>query len=999
MQSIGASGAFVRPAARFVASAAGLRGNPPASRRQGAQNPPLCRPPLGLAGPLDLLSTSPLARLVNHPIQSFPRLQGFPGRPAAVAAAVALLVLSGCATTGQPTASVPQAAPRAASTAPAAAPAPAPAAPAGASAGATPAAGTTPGAGPAARPDPAAPHPFAEIIKDATRQDGFVPVWRKDEKVWLEIAPERLNKPLLFTVNIAQSVGERGLYASAMARDWMVEFRRVGTQVQVLARQMGFRGDRDPASARAVAEGFSDSLIAAAAVGSAPHPERKSVLIDASFLLADIAGTSTQLEGAFRLPFAPDRANSSFESTRAEAGLTTLKAKIHYAVARIPAPPLLPPGAPAPLLPPPPRTTPDARSLFVTYVYNFRELPAQPMATRLADPRVGFFTDSYADLSDDLKPNNRVDVITRWRLEKKDPAAALSEPVKPITFWLDRNIPQRYRAAVTAGILEWNKAFERIGFKNAIVARQQADDADFDNMDAGHASIRWFLGADVGFAQGPSHSDPRTGEILDADIRMADVFGRGARRQAREDAFSAGFAGQPAWRQSLDSLWDANASAKGGANAFCNFAAEGAQELDFALDLLEARGEMDPDSPEAEKLAQDYVKDVITHEVGHTLGMRHNFRASTTVSATQLRDKNLAAARGISGSVMDYNPFNLSLASEPKSEPNMTGLGTYDYWAIEYAYKPVTPAKEAEELKAIVERSRTDPGLAFADDGDNFTGLDPRINQFDLGEDPLAYAQRRVALSKELWQRVQERGVKPGDDALRLRRSLLAGLNQMSRVPPMAAKYVGGMYTERDIQGTGKTGFKPVEPARQRQALKFLNEEIFATDSFRFKPEFLASLTPDYVEFQRTLVSIPQTVLALQTQTLDSLLAPGTARRLLELPLYLPAAEQRGAISLNEVYTTVQGAIWSELKTGKDIDPMRRSLQREHLKRLQGILTRPNPQLPADAVSLARLQAVELQTQLRAAAGKPGLSVENRAHLQDALALVTEALKATLQRG
>jgi len=140
-------------------------------------------------------------------------------------------------------------------------------------------------------------------------------------------------------------------------------------------------------------------------------------------------------------------------------------------------------------------------------------------------------------------------------------------------------------------------------------------------------------------------------------------------------------------------------------------------------------------------------------------------------------------------------------------------------------------------------------------------------------------------------------------------------------------------------------------------------------------------------------------VLSLQTQTLDSLLAAGTARRLLELPLYLPQAEQRSMISLNEVYSTVQGAIWSELKTGKDIDGMRRSLQREHLKRLKDMLTRPNPALPADAVSLARLQAQDLQAQLRTALARQGMSVENRAHLQDAQALLTEALRATLQRG
>ena len=829
------------------------------------------------------------------------------------------------------------------------------------------------------------------MSKDATRQDGFVPIWRKDEKVWLEISPEMLNKPMLFTVNITQSVGERGLYASAMGRDWLVEFRRVGNQMQLLARQQGFRANRDPASARAVSEGFSDSLVGASPVASAAHPERKSVLVDAAFLLSDIAGTSTQLEMAFRMPFSVDRANSFFESMRAEPGLTTLSAKIHYAVPRISAPPLLPPGAPAPLTPPPPRTTPDARSLFIGYVYNFRELPATPMATRQADPRVGFFTDSYVDLSDDVKAVNRVDNITRWRLEKKDPQAAMSEPVKPITFWIDRNVPQRYRASVQAGILEWNKAFERIGFKNAIVAKQQPDDATFDTMDAGHASVRWFLGADVGFAQGPSQTDPRTGEILDADIRMADVFGRGARRQASENSFASG--DKPAWRVAMEQMWGQQATDA------CTFAVDGARELDFALDLMEARGDIAPDSPEAEQLAQNYVRDVIIHEVGHTLGMRHNFRASTTVTREQLQDKSLMQTRGISGSVMDYNPFNLPLQGETQREPNMTTLGSYDYWAIEFAYKPLTPGKEAEELQAIVERSRTDPGLAFADDGDARTALDPRVNLFDLGDDPLAFAQRRVMLSKELWQRVQARGVQPGDDALRLRRSLLAGLNQLGRTPEMAAKYVGGMYTERDIQGTGKVGFKPVEPELQRQALKFLNEQIFAVDSFRFKPEFLASMTPDYVNWERPLVSIPQSVLTLQTRAMDSLLSAGTAQRLLELPLFLNDAERRKAISLNEVYSTVQGAVWSELKSGQAIDPMRRNLQREHLKRLQAILTRPSSSLPADAISLARFQATQLQGQLSTAASRSNLAVEDKAHLQYALVLITEALRATLQRG
>ena len=548
-------------------------------------------------------------------------------------------------------------------------------------------------------------------------------------------------------------------------------------------------------------------------------------------------------------------------------------------------------------------------------------------------------------------------------------------------------------------MLEWNKAFERICFKGAVVAKQQGDKDDFDTLDSNHASIRWFVGADVGFAIGPSTTDARSGEIIDADIGMSDVFGRGSRRQLSEDAGRTS-------ATALDGGTHWGAGAFEDALRLCTYGHEAGTELNFALDVLEARGDLDPESPEVEAIVQAYVKDVIMHEVGHTLGLRHNFKASTAVTQQQLRDKNFGASNGIAASVMDYNPFNLPLAGEAKGEPNMTTLGPYDYWAIEYAYKPIDPAREKQELAAIAARSATDPRLVFGDDidADSFgggEGLDPLANRFDLGDDPLAFYARRIQLSRELWARVQARGPKPGDDPERLRRSLLSGFNQLRDFPSLAAKYVGGMYTSRDPQGTGgKPAFRPVEPAKQRDALKLIADKLFSVDSFQFKPEFLTSLAPNYVEWERRpLVNIPQAVVRLQTQALHRLLSAGTAQRLIELPAYLPEKERKGVISLNELYATVQGAVWSELKNGRDIDPLRRTLQREHLKRLQAVLTRPAPTLPVDAISLARLNATRLQADLRAALGKGGLTVENRAHLEDALALLTEALRATLQRG
>jgi Met-zincin/Domain of unknown function (DUF5117)/Domain of unknown function (DUF5118) len=851
--------------------------------------------------------------------------------------------------------------------------------------------GVPPGPPPGVPSDPAPLKPFADVSKDFQKQEGLFSIWRKDTRVLIEIPRALLNKPFLFTVNIASSIGERGAYASQMGTDAMAEFRLIGRNVQLVALNTKFRAEGE--GKRAVEQAFSPSLLGASTVVSADSPDRKSFLVDASFLLSDIPSYSTHLELAYRLPYALDRGNSYFEATRADFGLSTLTARMHFATPRIPAPPLVPSPVPVPT---PPQSTPDPRSFFLSFVYNFKALPESVMATRPIDPRLGHFMESYVDLDTDLNANPRVHLLNHWRLEKKDPDAAMSEPVKAITFWMDKNIPARYRKAVEEGILEWNKAFEKIGFKGAVVAKQQPDDANWDNMDAGHASVRWFVGADVGFAIGPSHTDPRSGEILDADIGMSDVFARGSRRLIVEDV------GAQSSEQRLAQMalhWkDGNRFA-----AACNYAVGAAQEMNFAMDILEARGELDPSSPEAEAFVNEVIKDVIMHEVGHTLGLKHNFKASTVATAAQLRDKGYTDANGIASSVMDYAAFNISLKGEPKVRMNMHTLGAYDYWAIEYAYKPLTVGNEKAELEKIASRSK-EPGLIYGDDvdagwGNVYDGMDPLANRRDLSSDPLAFFQRRVALSRELWARIQDRGMQQGDDPLRARRSLLAGFNQLYASAEAAAKYVGGMTTLRDLPGPGaRTAFTPVDPAKQREALKALAQGVFAVDSFKFRPEYLSNLRLDHNEWDRGgMADILAAVARLQLTILDRLLGANTARRLLDSPSLLPEAQRRSMLGLSEMYGTVQSAVWSEIKSGGEIDRLRRNLQREHLKRVVALLTKGAP-LPADALALVRWHAGQLMTELRAAQAKGGGSVDNRAHVAESLSTLTEALRATMSR-
>src|SRR5260221_1807563 len=394
-----------------------------------------------------------------------------------------------------------------------------------------------PGATPAAAPaPPARPRPYKDVLRDAKAVPGFFTLHQKDEKVWLEIRPEQFEAPFFFSYNIPRSIGERGLYGSQMGRSRIAFLRRIGDRVQLVARNDEFFAAQGTPQARFVAESFSDSLIASAPLASLPNPANKAVVVEANALLfADIPGYLTRLEIAFRLPFALDARNSAIAEVNNGERLTGLQVRAHFAVPKLPAPPLNPPPGAVVPTPPPPRTVPDPRSLFVSFYYSFAQLPAEPWPPRLADQRIGHFTTSRVDYSEDTAVKPRVHYVQRWRLEKADPSAEKSAPKQAIVYWLDRNVPEKYRKSVATRAREWNKAFERIGFKDALVVKQQTEQDDFDTMDARHASIRWFTGADVGFAIGPSQVDPRTGEILDADIGMSDVFARGARRANTSD--------------------------------------------------------------------------------------------------------------------------------------------------------------------------------------------------------------------------------------------------------------------------------------------------------------------------------------------------------------------------------------------------------------------------------------------------------------------------------
>src|SRR5574340_169327 len=394
----------------------------------------------------------------------------------------------------------------------------------------------------AAHPAPTAPStqaskPFVEVTRDATEQKGLFNLWRKDDKVWIELAPDQLDHPYFFKSALNQGIGEKRIYGGAMTHPigvaQVVVFHKHGQSIQLIAKNVRYTATPGTPEAFAVAAGFSDSLLATAPIASQPNQKTKSILVDANALLfADIPGASTVLERTYRQPYSFDARNSSFGKLWTSPDNVALEVSAHYALAHIALPP--PPPARS-TLPRPPSTLPDIRSLFLGYYYTFATLPAEPMRPRLADDRIGYFTTDRFDFTSDVPRLPIEHFIDRWRLEKKDPSAPMSEPKQPIVFWLDRDIPVKYREPIREGILEWNKAFEKIGFKDAIRVEVQPDNADFDTSDIRHASVRWQTVAQSEYgAIGPSVVDPRTGEILDADIGIDANNIRNVRNLRRE---------------------------------------------------------------------------------------------------------------------------------------------------------------------------------------------------------------------------------------------------------------------------------------------------------------------------------------------------------------------------------------------------------------------------------------------------------------------------------
>src|SRR2546427_905066 len=405
---------------------------------------------------------------------------------------------------------------------------------------------------------------------------------------------------------------------------------------------------------------------------------------------------------------------------------------------------------------------PDYRWIPLGVHYSILELPATPMRPRYADDRVGYFVSAMKNFSRDTAETFFVRYVNRWRLEKKDSSAAVSDPVKPITYYVDRTIPLEWRPYVRDGILEWNRAFEEAGIRNAIQVLDAPDDSLWSAEDARYSTGRSMANNAFTYAIGPSDVDPRTGEILNADILIAASWIEAFQGQYRE------YAGPQAMIREVfaeDSLL--RADPRGRFQRLCSYGASLGRDGTLLRATLAASGTIAARAPGPREFIGQALKELVMHEVGHTLGLRHNFRGTAAIPMEKLFDRAYTATHGTSASVMDYNPPAIALDRSKQGASISPSTGTYDRWAIKYGYAAVageTPDAERAGLRDIAAQA-SDPDHAYGTDEDaGFAayGLDPTVTRYDQTSDPLAWAKDRATLVNRLFDSLETRLVAGG---------------------------------------------------------------------------------------------------------------------------------------------------------------------------------------------------------------------------------------------
>lgn len=763
---------------------------------------------------------------------------------------------------------------------------------------------------------------LSEMVEDFEKIEGLFTLYRDPESgaLQMEISKDQIGKEFIYITQTVDGVPYvsfrhvRGTYGT----ETIVKLQKHYNQIEFIKQVTGLYFDPENAISRAAQANLVPATIAVASI-DAESEDGTKFLIDADAIFLN---ESLQQVTPSPNPNQPPSQSPRFSLGHLNAEKTRTQEVRNYpentdVVVRYSYDNEMPVNSGG-------AEVADARNVFVTLQHSFLEMPEEGFTPRFDDYRVGYFLNRVTDMTS-ISPTPYRDVINRWRLEKQDPEATLSDPIKPITFWIENTTPEDIRDEVEQGALVWNNAFEKAGFTNAIQVKVQPDDATWDAGDIRYNVLRWVSSNQVGYSgYGPSFSNPRTGEILGADIMLnyTSWTYSNAQEHVLDEGFDANFLGQ-----------ELDEHAKS-----CAIGQVMQQNYLFALAAIDTAA---TDPSVRQTLVNESVRALVAHEVGHTLGLMHNFRGSQMLSPGEIHDAAITTEKGIMSSIMDYEIVNVAPTPDEQGHYFYGNIGPYDHWAIEFGYTPSLSDEIAEEARAATLLARsTEPALAFGNGADNTyfagNGIDPRIQTYDMSSDAITYAKERIELVNRRVATLKDDYQIEGDTWVNLRQAYNILMIQKRVSATTVSRYIGGVYVERnnrDAEGA-RQPLTPVPLEEQKRAMKVLSDYIFAPDAYALSPELVSHLQLQRRSFDfyggTEDPKIHDQVMSIQVRTLQHILHPVTMKRINDSGLYGNEYE------VSEMLSDLTDAVFKEDLRGS-VNTHRQNLQVHYTHQLMGI--------------------------------------------------------------
>ncbi|MDD7885689.1 zinc-dependent metalloprotease [Flavivirga sp. 57AJ16] len=807
---------------------------------------------------------------------------------------------------------------------------------------------------------------IAELVKSSKKMDGLFTIYQDTitGSIQMIISDDQINKEYIYFSQIANGVMDAGrIIRGSYKGSKVFKIEKYFDKIEFITQNTSFYFDPESALSKSKDANISNGNMASIKIES--HDIKKGLyLIKADNLF--LAETLSQI----KRPNSPGTPPTAFKLGNLNKTKTKIDAIRNYdnntdlVVEYVYSSPSVLNGGSNALA--------DGRNVSIKVFHSLIALPENDYEIRYDDPRVGYFTTQVDDQTSTSTTPYR-DLVHRWNLKKKDPNAAISEPIEPITWWIENSTPIEWRETIKNAVLQWNVAFEKAGFKNAITVKIQPDDANWDAGDIRYNVLRWTSSPQPPFGgYGPSFVNPKTGQILGADIMLEYVHF--TNRVMYDKLFNLASLHKPF----------KNSNTEEDHKMYCSLGHVMHENTLFGNAVLKAT---DASDLEMKRMKKEAMTALIMHEVGHTLGLNHNMKASQLFSPEQLADADFIKGKCLTGSVMDYAAINITKDRTKQGQYYDTAVGPYDVWAIQFGY---TPFKTKLERTELLEQS-TKPELIFGNDADDMRSpgkaIDPRVMVGDMSNDQIKYSMDRFEVINTMMHGIKDKFTKSGQSYQELRQAYYILSSQRGSAANVISRFIGGVYVDRAMAGQHgeKQPYTPVSLADQKRAMAALSKYVFAPDAFNAPHDlynYLAMQRRGYNFRTPEDPKIHGQVLGYQKNVLDHLLHYNTLQRITDSELY--GNEYGLSTFMNELNRAI-----FKVDIYSNINSFRQNLQLQYTNMLIDILTgKQNSRYTNNAKSMALFNLKNIKTM----ASNTG-NISSRAHKQHLRTLIDNALK------